>query len=264
MGQRNLQPQPQPTRQLEWRSESSQQPSDPLLADTRPGRPGPQTSSQQLGPLAQQAKRWAQDLWEFNRSRLIIVAVLVGAIALGAVWVTSRSGSTASQAQPEAVIPLAQPVTTQPPPQQIVVHIAGAVAEPGVYSLSSKARVYELILEAGGTTPTADTSNVNLAQPLVDGTRVCIPDAQPQDNCAPNCCQGQNQSSPSAGPQLINPNSATPAELESLPGIGPVLASEIEAYRQQGGRFSSAEDLLQIPGIGAATLKRFESLLFFP
>ena len=303
MGQRNLQHQAKPNRNLEWRSESSQQPSDPLLTNIRsshsdrprrpdhpgspehlrnpdhlgspehlrnpdhlgrPDRPDMKATSQQIGPLADQAMQWAKDFWEFNRSRLIIIAVLVGAILVAAVWFASRSGPTTSQIQPEDVIPLALPVTTQSPPQKIVVHVTGAVSEPGVYSLSSKARVYELILEAGGTTPTADTTSVNLAQPLVDGTQICIPEAQDLTSCAANCCQGQNQTPDSPGQQLINPNSATGAELESLPGIGPVLASEIEAYRQQGGRFSSAEDLLAIPGIGAATLKRFEALLFFP
>jgi len=296
MEQNDFQPHPKPNRSLEWRpeTEAPRKPEDPLIPASRGGsnsrsgsgprggfsargEPGsrakPKTradseaktaSSPQMGakPLHFNPKQWIQDFWELYRSRIVVAVALavVGLIAAG--WFISNFNSSQSHTDPVEVIPIAQPVATQPPLKDIVVHIAGAVTEPGVYSLSSDARVHHLVARAGGPTPTADTDSVNLAQPLTDGIRICIPDTTDLTGCASSFYPSQGQNLPAQ--QLVNPNTASRTELESLPGIGPALASEIETYRQQGGRFRTAEDMLEIAGIGPETLKRFQDRLIFP
>jgi len=235
--------------------------SSPQMGTKLP-RQGFKHSRQGAKPLHFNPKQWIQDFWELYRSRIVVAVALavVGLIAAG--WFISNFNSSQSHTDPVEVIPIAQPVATQPPLKDIVVHIAGAVTEPGVYSLSSDARVHHLVARAGGPTPTADTDSVNLAQPLTDGIRICIPDTTDLTGCASSFYPSQGQNSPAQ--QLVNPNTASRTELESLPGIGPALASEIETYRQQGGRFRTAEDMLEIAGIGPETLKRFQDRLVFP
>ncbi len=157
--------------------------------------------------------------------------------------------------------------------QYIIVHIAGEVTDPGVYRLNTDARVFDLIAKAGGVTNSADTNSINLAQALLDGTRVCIPRKGDPDSCTltPNISGGAGSAGAAGGPVgpggttdlRINPNTATPTQLQSLPGIGPSLAAAIAAYRQEGGYFSTPEDLLDVSGIGPETLKGFADLLVF-
>ena len=239
---------------LQWRTEAP-----PL------GGLGEPVAARQLRDTGQQARQWWQSFWELYRSRIVILAVL-GVAALVAVgWLSGNLGSQPSPVDPAQVIPVQLPVTTEAPVPEIMVHVVGAVAEPGVYSLPLGARVDQLITQAGGATPSADLDGINRAQRLADGAMVCIPDQSESGGCAAVCCAGGVGGSGAGSPSqlLINPNTATPAELEQLPGIGPALAAVIEEYRQQGGRFRTPQDLLEVSGIGPATLKRFEAYLVF-
>jgi competence protein ComEA len=146
----------------------------------------------------------------------------------------------------------AAPATSAP--SEIVVSVAGKVRKPGLVRLPAGARVADAVEAAGGTLPGTDLASVNLARRLTDGELVLIGVTPPP---------GSTGESPGAGPGVgeaggkINLNSATLAELDSLPGVGPVLAQRILDHRTAKGGFKSVGDLRNVDGIGAS---RFEEL----
>lgn len=139
----------------------------------------------------------------------------------------------------------------------IIVHLAGAVNKPGVYSLPAEARLVDLIELAGGMTAQADLAQVNLAQDLRDSEKVIIP-VLPQLDLDTGRKEvaliAANPDQTSTNQPLININQASQAELEKLSGIGPSKAAAILKYRKQQGKFSDKNDLLNISGIGEKTL----------
>jgi competence protein ComEA len=132
----------------------------------------------------------------------------------------------------------------------IVVQVDGAVARPGVYRLSAAARVADALGAAGGTAPDADLSSVNRARPVRDGERVSVP-FRPSAAAVP----GAGQGTLSGGGVPVDLNAATAADLEALPGIGPVLARRIVEHRTQRGPFRRLDDLLQVKGVGPRLLE---------
>ena len=177
-------------------------------------------------------------------------------------------------------------------PTPAAVSIVGAVTRPGVYSLSSDARVNDLIKAAGGATELADLGEVNLAAHLVDGTTLTIPfkmsvgdedlgavsrryEATGDLNPAAYRSSGRDRQSDSVSPGLVlqatedsksflgrrvDLNLAGPRELESLPGIGPKLAQSIMEYRRIRP-FSSVDELLNVRGIGESRLAAVRDLV---
>lgn len=134
----------------------------------------------------------------------------------------------------------------------IVVHVAGAVLQPGVYELPDGARVHEAVLAAGGAAPEADTDQLNLAAVLADGQKVYVPREGEQV-----VTDGGGGAGGSATPQaVVSINRASAQELEALPGIGPVLAGRIVTYRTANGPFRSVDDLLNVSGIGPKLLEQ--------
>ncbi len=158
---------------------------------------------------------------------------------------------TTSEAVPDGRPAEPAPDTTTPAP--LVVHVTGAVATPGVYELSAGSRIDDAIAAAAGLRLDADESALNRAQVLADGQQVYVPAlgeaARPGDG------------GPAPGPPLVNLNTATAGELETLPGIGPSLAGRIVQWRADRGPFSSLEDLDAVPGIGPAILDQVRSLV---
>lgn len=128
---------------------------------------------------------------------------------------------------------------------EVVVHVAGAVSAPGVYTLPADSRVDDAV-RAAGATADADLSQLNLAQKLADGQKITVPAAgeipAPADNAAP--------SDSSQSDALININTATQEELETLPSIGEVRAQAIIAYREEHGGFRTTDELMEVSGIG--------------
>ena len=120
---------------------------------------------------------------------------------------------------------------------EVVVHVAGAVSAPGVYTLPADSRVDDAV-RAAGATADADLSQLNLAQKLADGQKITVP----ADNAAP--------SDSSQSGALININTATQEELETLPSIGEVRAQAIIAYREEHGGFRTTDELMEVSGIG--------------
>lgn len=129
----------------------------------------------------------------------------------------------------------------------VVVHVVGEVAEPGVIELDSGARVADAIDAAGGVEPEADLAGLNLARVLVDGEQVVVPQV------------GQVAENPADG--RIDINAADGVALQTLPGIGEVLAQRIVTWREQNGRFGSVEELTQVSGIGPAVLDSVRDLV---
>lgn len=148
----------------------------------------------------------------------------------------------------------ASPVSVSAP--VVIVQAAGAVLHPGLYRLPPGSRVDDLVQAAGGFAPDADPDRVNLAALLTDGEKIYIPrvgEVLPADVAVGGA------SSSAAAP--VDLNTASIAQLDTLPGIGPATAQAIIDYRSQHGRFRSVDDLLNVRGIGPAKLDELRSLV---
>lgn len=137
------------------------------------------------------------------------------------------------------------------------VHVSGAVREPGLYRLPTGARVVDAIAAAGGFAEDADRAAVNLAREVADGEQLVVgvpsaPGASAPGVSAPASAQTGG---------LVDLNSATLADLDSLPRIGPAIAQRILDWRTANGRFTSIEDLLAVPGIGDKMLASLRDLV---
>jgi competence protein ComEA len=155
---------------------------------------------------------------------------------------------------------------------EVVVHVVGRVRHPGVVRLPVGARVQQAVTAAGGARRDADLARVNLARPLVDGEQVVVP--RPGEPVGGVAAAGAVPVAPGGAPpgaspagggpapgQLVNLNTATLAELDTLPGVGPVLAQRILDWRAQNGRFTAVEELGEVSGIGDAVLARVRPLV---
>lgn len=142
-----------------------------------------------------------------------------------------------------------------------IIHIAGAVKQPGVYRISSGERIIDVVKMAGGALERAHLDMVNLAAPIHDGQKIIIPfmPEERDDELLRIAEQGLTipESDYSANSGLININSATARELELLPGIGPALAERILEFRKNNGMFRKIEDIKGVSGIGQ---KRFDAI----
>lgn len=134
-----------------------------------------------------------------------------------------------------------------------VVHVAGAVDDPGVYRLPVGSRVGDAVERAGGVSKDGDANSINLAARLADGQQVVVP--------AKSSVGPGGTSTATAGEGPISLGSATPEDLEQIDGIGPVTAAKITEFRDQSGGISSVEDLDQISGIGPATIEALSTRL---
>lgn len=192
-------------------------------------------------------QRWRERLQDLAARRKDSWPLL--ALAGGAIVVTLMLTGRAAPAQvaPPAV---ADPSTTQAqatPPPSLLVHVAGAVRKPGLYEFPQGARVADAIKTAGGPARRADLDLLNLAEPLVDGTKVdVITVGETPAVAAPGAAGAE------AG-AVIPLNTADQPMLETIPGIGPVTATAILTYREEIGSFTSLEQLLEVDGIGPAT-----------
>ena len=178
-----------------------------------------------------------------------VVLGLVGVLVAGGLLVSSRKPAAAIA--PPAIAGQVSPGAVASPaaPAQLLVHVAGEVARPGLYALVPGARVADAIEAAGGPLRKADLDLLNLAESLVDGMKIEVLGRGAAAGASP-------QPAPSAaGPPTVSLNSADQAALETIPGIGPVTAAAILAYRDEAGPFTSVEQLLEVSGIGPATLE---------
>ena len=141
----------------------------------------------------------------------------------------------------------------------ITVHVAGAVNNPGVYKLRSGARFNDGVIAAGGATDQADLNSVNLAMLLNDGEQIYILKRNEKPHTitaqrSPSSATGGSAGSGNSKVAIININTASLAELEQLPGVGPSTAKAIIDYREKNGAFVTVQDLINVRGIGPAKL----------
>ena len=134
--------------------------------------------------------------------------------------------------------------------EDVTVDVAGKVRRPGVTTLPAGSRVADALEKAGGARGRVDLSTLNLARILVDGEQILVGRAAPAGGMA----AGASTAAPDPTGALVNINTATSEQLDTLPGVGPVTAQKILDWRAAHGAFSSVDELLEIDGIGDKTL----------
>jgi competence protein ComEA len=185
--------------------------------------------------------------------RALVLGALALALALALANRVLRDAGTAYEAPaPHAVAGNARTL----PQSLVVVDVVGAVRRAGLYRLPQGSRIADALARAGGATRKADLALVNLAAPLADGSQVLVPKRTAVRGGASG--GGDAPTSP-AGP--VHLNSATLADLDALPGVGPVTAQKILDYRQQHGAFGSVDELDAIPGIGPKRMDQLRDLV---
>ena len=189
--------------------------------------------------------------------RVFAVILLVLLAAGGGVWLYG-AGRQAALARNEPFFVDAPPSS----PPALVVQVSGEVQRPGLVRVPAGARVEAAVKAAGGPTPAADLSAVNLAATVSDGERVYVPSRGQEPAAGGSAARPPRTERKQPPKQPISINRASAAEFQKLPGIGPGLAGRIVAYREQlvrtrGRGFDSVEELLNVSGIGP---KRFADL----
>ena len=197
---------------------------------------------EQLRAAFDSVSQWWFDL-HFSLNQKKALAVIAVVILLGSVVLVVRGNST-PQASAEII-----PMTIAEP--EIFVDVTGAVNNPGVYTLTGKSRVIDAIKAAGDSAPGADLSTINLARVLNDGEQIYV------DSTVVNSAGVRVSKKLPSGP--ININRATARQLDSLDGIGPVIAARIVEYRKVNGSFLSVDDLQKVSGIGAAKFAQIKA-----
>lgn len=218
---------------------ASRRPSPPLLPETLRGRI-------RLGPGA-----------------VAVLAVLVAAgLAVTTWWVLRGSPeelpppTLSSATDPALVTPVLETSDAAAPDGEVVVDVAGKVKRPGIVVLTTGARVVDALDKAGGARRGVDLSALNLARPLVDGEQILVGVPGAGAGVAPGVASAPAPGSAEPGGALVSLNSATAAQLEELPEVGPVTAQAIIDWRTENGAFTSIEELLEVDGIGEATLEQ--------
>lgn len=203
--------------------------------------------------LLERADAVANALGVERRKLLAAAAVSLLAVVVAVGFGVTRVIAQANRQPTELTLPRAKPSTgaaRTSPTAVIVVAAAGAVAKPGVYRVNGGARVIDVLQAAGGPSPEADVDRINLAAKVADGERVYVP----RKGEAGVAVEGAAASD--SGDAIIDLNTATAAQLDSLPGIGPATAQAIIDYRTRRGRFRAVDELLEVRGIGEAKLEQ--------
>lgn len=158
-----------------------------------------------------------------------------------------------------------EPAEEATPPASVVVYVSGAVMTPGLVEVPQGSRVGDALAVAGGFDETADPSALNLARVVEDGEQIDVPTRDERSAQESAATEGQGSGSGASSPAsskttgLVNINTATQAELESLPGVGPSTAKKIIDDRTANGPFKKKEDLKRVSGIGEKKYASLES-----
>lgn len=201
--------------------------------------------------MSRRLRAWLGRHW----GMLALIALAVIATGLVAAYVRRPS----TPAPPVIVYQPSPRTTPSPPPMaQIVVHVSGAVASPGVYHLPIGSRIDDAIKLAGGALSDADLNRLNLAARVADGQQVVVPLRQVQASPAPLAGAEPAGVASATAPRRVNVNTASIPELDGLPGVGPVTAQRIVAYREQHGPFARIEQLREAKLVNNATFEKLK------
>ncbi len=219
-------------------------------------RPAPPSS------YAERARAWIE--W-FGVGRLLVASLAMVVVCAGALWLVSSPPPPTEASLPMATsttvadgLPApSDPATTAP--STVLIHVAGAVINPGVYELTPGARVRDAIVAAGGPTESADWNAVNLAAVVADATRVYVPVVG--EDVPADVVVGSGPGLASVPMSPVDVNRATPGELDALPGVGPATATAIVTERERSGPFVDVDDLDRVPGIGPAKIAALRDLV---
>jgi competence protein ComEA len=259
-------------RRLSASRRSSPLPTEPIAAPDHPEVP-------ERTPRPSSDRPLLTTLTAFRRPHLVVVAVVVVVGILLAGWAVLRARPVAVAVTPPvaasapAEVPTAasedQGSSTGPSPSVagVVVHVLGAVRKPGLVTLTAGSRVQAAIEAAGGLAAKADPGELNLAQAVTDGQQIVVgtknkPVGEVRNGTAGGSSSGAGAGgSGTGGPgRPVDLNTASQAELEELPGVGPVMAGKILAWRTENGRFSRVEELQEIDGVGPKTYAKLAPL----
>jgi len=205
-----------------------------------------------------------------SRGELVGLAVVVVALLAGVgLWYTrslprpidvaTSAGTTPAPAvSGEASVSVASAAASASPSPSavLIVDVTGAVKHAGVFEFAPGDRVIDAVERAGGARETADLTLLNLAAPLVDGQQILVPK---QGAATGTVSTGAGSTTAGSAGAFVNINTADEATLETLNGVGPVLAASIIAYRTEHGPFASVDQLDEVSGIGPATLEDLRS-----
>lgn len=212
----------------------------------------------------------------YSVSRQAVIGVVL-VVALAVVVLGARYFMAREDAAPQPVAEVAasgdrsafassedeaadEPVSDQadePPAPDVTVHVVGEVESPGIVSLPGGSRVVDALQDAGGETSDADLTGINLARELVDGEQVVVP--RPGETpvaAAPPAGGAGSSGGPASSDAQVNLNTADLTTLETLPGVGPVLAQRIMDWREEHGSFVAVEELGEVSGIGDKTYEQ--------
>lgn len=191
-----------------------------------------------------------------NKKQKIIIVITLIVIAI-TYYIYSKKNNVEDNLNQELTIQentQEHTVKAEEEKQKIIVHISGAVKNEGIVELEIDSRIADAIEKAGGLKEEADMKNINLAYKLEDGEKIYIPaigennevdqimNNQMYENTEENTAKNQTNSKQ----EKININTATEEELDTLPGIGPSIASKIISYREENGKFNSIEDIKEV------------------
>ena len=181
---------------------------------------------------------------------IILLIVLVGLIGSASLWLASSP-------------PRGTPIQLLPPPtpSPIQVFVTGAVNKPGVYQLAPGNRYHDAIRAAGGFRSDAISETINLAALLQDGIQITVNSLSDSQGLTDQNDIASRGNSLLTVEGLININTATQSELETLPGIGPAISEDIIAYRESEGIFIIIEDVQKVPGIGPGIFGQIKDLI---
>ena len=207
-----------------------------------------------------------------TKKQKIIVIAIAGIVAIGIMYFIYNKNQVKEDINIENEILVNSVITNENNINDdiVVIHITGSVKNPGIVKLKEGSRIEDAIEAAGGLTENADITKVNLAYVVEDGTKIKIPSASEEDigdediidsKSGDNIIIEENTVSSNNSTQTININKATEKEFETLPGIGPSLASKIIEYRNQNGKFGSIEDIKNVNGIGDNKYEKIKDLI---
>ena len=199
---------------------------------------------------------------EFLKQKKNLIIIIGIIILVGIYWIFNISTNTQDITTQENMLEIAESTNDNNEESEedfIIVHITGGINNPGIVKLKENSRIEDAIEAAGGLTEDSDITDVNLAYVLEDGVKIRIPiidDSDDNDEESTYVTEDSGKgviledNSESSSSSIVNINKATQTELETLPGIGPSLATKIIEYRESNGKFSKKEDIKNVTGIG--------------